>query len=308
MSRAESERAKAIAFFTNGAGRPAKKKFIFRVYRDAELVRALEAALGRKCVYCESRFAHVTPKDIEHFRPKSEIERRGQPTLVPGYFWLASDWLNLLISCPDCNRARQHEVPGQTSSVLLGKQAQFPLRDESLRVRRHTGSVDLEEPARLLLNPCIDDPEAHLTFDELGLVHPAADGHGIESEMGATSISIYALQRKLLVEERLRVLNDLRVAIAELRDVVIDIGELRNAPVRDPGQLQRKENQLQRMRLHIGSFTGKQAPYLAMVRGYIRRQKRAGEFKDLLTAPPKDSSRQLPDLPRVSSEIRSSRR
>ena len=146
ITRAQNELEQAIAFFTDPANfkndtKLSKKTFTFRVYKDPAVVKALEAVFGNKCAYCESRFAHVTPKDIEHFRPKSKIEDRDKPPLLTGYFWRAGEWTNLLVSCPDCNRARNHEVPGQTKKVRLGKQAQFPLRDESGRVRSHTANV-----------------------------------------------------------------------------------------------------------------------------------------------------------------------
>lgn len=289
ITRADHERSKAIAFFTDpnhfkDGMRLSKQKFGFSIYKDAELVRALEAALGRKCVYCESRFAHVTPKEIEHFRPRLQIERRGQPPLIPGYFWLAGDWWNLLIACTDCNRARDHEIPGQTQRVRLGKQAQFPLRTEELRVRCHTGSLDTEEPARLLLHPCIDDPEKHLTFDDQGLVYAAEDATGARSDMATISIDVYALQRKALVEERLRVLNTLKVIIDELRDVVIEFNALQRATEPNETALDFKRNQIRRLHEHLQTFTHQDAPYLAMIRGYIRRKKGEGAFTDLEAA------------------------
>ena len=81
ITRAQSELEKAIEFFTDQANfsnntKLSKKAFAFKVYKDPDLVKALEAAFGGKCAYCESRFAHVTPKDIEHYRPKSEIENK----------------------------------------------------------------------------------------------------------------------------------------------------------------------------------------------------------------------------------------
>lgn len=119
ITRAQDELAQAIAFFTDPANfkndqndtKVSKKTCTFKVYRDPAVIKALEAVFGAKCAYCESRFAHVTPKDIEHFRPKSAIENKDSPPLLPGYFWLAGEWTNLLVSCPDCNRARNREVP-----------------------------------------------------------------------------------------------------------------------------------------------------------------------------------------------------
>lgn len=48
------------------------------------------------------------PLDVEHFRPKSEIDEvdpatfrpvPGRAPTAPGYYWLAAAWSNLLPSC-----------------------------------------------------------------------------------------------------------------------------------------------------------------------------------------------------------------
>jgi uncharacterized protein (TIGR02646 family) len=146
VTKAEQELEKAVAFFTDPARFLNEQKlttdtFTFAVYKDPEIQDQLEAIFGTKCAYCETDFGAVTPKDIEHFRPKSEITvAADQDALVPGYYWLAGEWSNLLVSCPDCNRGRKHEVPGQPKKVLLGKKTQFPLSDEQQRARKHTGS------------------------------------------------------------------------------------------------------------------------------------------------------------------------
>src|SRR5205823_4178170 len=138
-----------------------------------------------------------------------------------------AEWQNLLVSCPDCNRARNHEVPGQAEKAKLGKETQFPLSDEQRRLRRQ-GNLQEEEAVRLLLNPCVDDPEDHLTFDEMGLIHAKVDGNAAASPKGAVSITVYALQRKHLVEERLRVLNTLRFNLNQLDYLVGNHNELKN--------------------------------------------------------------------------------
>jgi len=92
--------------------------------------------------------------------------------------------------------------------------------NEGGRVRTHQADITAEEPFRLLLNPCTDRPAEHLTFDDQGLVHPQPDAHGQPSEKGRISIAVYALQRKRLVEERLRVLDRLRFQLAQLNHLV----------------------------------------------------------------------------------------
>jgi uncharacterized protein (TIGR02646 family) len=202
--------------------------FVFRVYKDAELAVALERVFGKKCAYCESIFAHVTPKDVEHFRPKSEIDT-GEGDLVPGYYWLAGEWDNLLVSCPDCNRGRKFEVEGQPAPVRLGKSTQFPLAKEAGRIRASDSGLDGEEVVRLLIDPCKEEPADHLTFDDEGLIHARPDAAGQPSMKGEVSIRVYALQRKDLVLERLRVLDRLVFQIEQLRRALENQNDFRAA-------------------------------------------------------------------------------
>jgi uncharacterized protein (TIGR02646 family) len=284
ITKAEQELEKAVAFFTDpmhyeNDEKKTKKSFSFKVYKNPELVEKLDEIFLGKCAYCESRFAHVTPKDIEHFRPKSEIDN-GTKKVKPGYYWLAGDWHNLLVSCPDCNRTRNHKVPGQSKKVKLGKSTQFPLDPESMRIRDHDDDVANEEAARLLLNPCIDMPEEYLTFDEDGLIHAHKIG-GVPSKKGRSSIDVYALQRKVLVEERLCVLVDLRFQFKLLRHLIRLQNTLVTAGVTG-SDLMDNLNQIRAVSAHIAGRLNERAPYLAMLREWVLKAKQAGEFDDLL--------------------------
>ena len=61
----------------------------------------LFSVFNRKCAYCESKMAHVSPAHIEHYRPKSD-ER---------FVTLMFDWNNLFISCPACNTSKGNKFP-----------------------------------------------------------------------------------------------------------------------------------------------------------------------------------------------------
>jgi uncharacterized protein (TIGR02646 family) len=270
LTRAEQEREEAIAFFTaNYANEQklTKEAFRFAIYKDKKLVAALEAVFGKKCAYCESCFAHVTPKDIEHFRPKSEVDT-GTRRLKPGYYWLASEWDNLLVSCPDCNRTREHEVPGQPARVHLGKAMQFPLADEAKRVRSHNAVLADEEPFRLLINPCTEQPSDYLTFDDQGLIHSRDDANTQPNERGRISIAAYALQRKGLVEARLNVLDRLRFQIELLRYLV----RMHNVLIANgipADDVARNADQIRAVRDDLAGMMSQDAPYLAMLREWI---------------------------------------
>jgi len=284
-TRADAETERAVQFFTDpqnyqGDRKLTRSAFTFAVYKDPDLVSALEAVFGKKCAYCESDFAAVMPKDIEHYRPKSEVDT-GTGVLAPGYYWLAGTWSNLLVACIDCNRPRNHQVPGQTAKRRLGKATQFPLANEATRVRNHQGAIATEEADRLLLDPCLDEPEEHLTYDDDGLVHPRPDANNQPSAKAAASIEVYALQRKGLVEARLKVLSDLKLKLNLLS------GQLRThnaliAANAAPAAVADSLTQIQLVATSLRTLLSRTAPYLGMLRHYIRSTKQAGGFADLL--------------------------
>jgi uncharacterized protein (TIGR02646 family) len=283
VTKAEQEMEKAVAFFTNSQHFNNEQKlttetFDFAVYKDPEVREQLGAIFGTKCVYCETDFGAVTPKDIEHFRPKSEITT-ANGTLVPGYFWLAGEWDNLLVSCPDCNRKRVHEMPGEPEKVTLGKQTHFPLADERHRARDRA-PLTHEETVRLLLHPCVDHPENHLSFDEKGLIHPRADAGGVESAMGTKSILVYALQRKPLVERRLKVLNEFRLLFNQLNFLLKNHNNLKalGAPASDVAD---NLAQIGTVKAAMWGMLTPKAEYLAMLRGWIRTVKATNQCERL---------------------------
>lgn len=217
-TRAITERAAAIAHFS---GSKAGEPFSFTVYRDPEVKEALVLLFEGKCAYCESRIVHITPGDIEHFRPKSEIQEAAQPR--PGYYWLASCWDNLLLSCTHCNRSYTHRLQEEKEKKATGKMNQFPLSDESKRVRfpDHPNGTGDEEPYRLLLDPCVDRPEEHFEYDhETGVIKPVKR-RGIRSSRGETSIRVYVLQRVLLVQERERKLVEIHAQLQRIREEIL---------------------------------------------------------------------------------------
>jgi len=283
ITKAEQELEKAVAFYTDttrfrNEQKLTRETFAFAVYKDPDLQDQLEAIFGTKCAYCETDFGAVTPKEIEHFRPKSEITISADQTpLVPGYYWLAGEWNNLLVSCPDCNRGRRHKIPGQPKKVKLGKQTQFPLSDESKRARRGP-SVASEEPVRLLLNPCIDKPEDHLTYDVQGLVHPRTGADGVESAMGRMSIMVCALQRWPLVQNRLSAINSFRLLFEQLNYLVKNHNRLMAEPTTTPDYLADNGAQIHKVKAAMIVSLGPQAPYLGMLRDWIRNTKKNGEF------------------------------
>jgi len=195
--------------------------FDFKVYRESEVKNALISLFKGKCAYCESTFLHVYSGDVEHFRPKGQIEEVNPPK-KPGYFWLAADWNNLLLSCRNCNQKLSHQIFNSADKRTMGKMNQFPLSDlkRYIRVHNNANGINDEEQYRLLINPCIDDPEEHLEYGDQGVIKAKKDETGIASEKGSTSINVFVLQRIPLVQSREKLLIDIEAQIQRVKEAI----------------------------------------------------------------------------------------
>ena len=179
----------------NAAHAPAGP-FRFEAYKLAAVKQTLNEAFSFKCAYCESNFGATQPVAIEHYRPKGKIKTR-DGDIVPGYYWLAADWQNLLPSCTDCNSPRRQTIGGV--EITAGKGNWFPLASERRRAKQPPEEAG---EARLLLHPYRDFPDRHLEFIDEGVVRPRLSAGGRPSPKGGASIEVYALQRPGLVKAR----------------------------------------------------------------------------------------------------------
>jgi len=221
-----AERADAIEYFAGGKTKD--EKFEFKAYRDPTVKKALIELSHGKCAYCET-MEGGSDYDIEHFRPKGEISGPDQVKLELGYYWLASDWNNLYLSCMHCNQKRmQTMVDGKI--IASGKKNQFPLSNEKFRAKNHDADLTKEEDVRLLLDPGVDDPEKHLRFvesTEMGedgneTVMPVVDS---SSKKGERSLLVFGLNRKQLAEVRLVHYNSLRDKLKLIKDLIEEYNE-----------------------------------------------------------------------------------
>jgi uncharacterized protein (TIGR02646 family) len=218
------ERKRAETHFGNAAN--AGKKFSFRVYGDPTVREALHLLFQGKCAYCDSVYAATQPLDVEHWRPKAQVEFE-DGTSVPGYYWRASVWENLLPSCIDCNRQRGQVLADGTTGNH-GKGNQFPLADESKRARNEA-EIPNEDP--LLLHPYYDDPDLALEVVDGGVMR-ARDHEGEPHRKGKASIRVYALNRSALVQERaaVRLLIVQRMYTVRVLAELIDRDEIAQNP------------------------------------------------------------------------------
>lgn len=218
----------AFQAHVNSGGDPTTFQFPFERYKEKDVRRALTLLFNGKCAYCESNYSGTQPMDVEHWRPKGKVE--DDPT-HPGYYWLASEWSNLLPSCIDCNRARTQFDAVEEKEVTLGKANQFPI--SGARLTSPNGNDTDEKP--LILNPCEDDPSAYFLYTEEGYVLPLSDS-GVGRNRAMMSIQVYALNRSDLVSGRLAVrrLVDHRFnLIDEMRKIRDQLDSPDDAPIRD---------------------------------------------------------------------------
>lgn len=172
-ANSNGEKNRAIRFIENKQGEPVE----FNIYRKEEVKGTLKSLFYDKCAYCESKVTHISYPHIEHWRPKKAVY---EDKNHPGYYWLASEWDNLLLACSICNSQRY-------------KGNKFPIEVTSKYATKSNHSITMETP--LLINPCLEDPEYHLEYTDLG----AIIGHTIK---GKTSVNIYGLDRIELTLER----------------------------------------------------------------------------------------------------------
>ncbi|MCP4213646.1 MAG: hypothetical protein GY765_03270 [bacterium] len=195
---------------TKAAEKEGKKHKVTELYRDSRVKMALEELFYFKCAYCETTISVAAYWDVEHFRPKGRVA--GRPD-HPGYYWLAYKWTNLYPSCVFCNRNLKDQSLYDDPQGLpaKGKGDQFPLENEAHRAMGHEDDIAEEKP--LLFDPCNDDPEKYLAYNEKGEILPYnGDRRALET------ISICHLGRRRLCNDRARVLHLVRKIVSGLQE------------------------------------------------------------------------------------------
>lgn len=294
------------------------QSFTFKTYgkTKGDLIKVF----NRKCAYCESSILQGQPGDVEHFRPKSAVDTRldgienlsnkvkvpppEKEKIKPGYYWLAADWYNLLLSCNSCNRkSKQLNADKNTATAVeaksleketLGKGTRFPFVDVKRRIADPKVKISKEKNVRLLIDPGEDDPEVHLTFvKHIGRKNTLIDAGKPEVEekfgmikaltdKGLASIQIFGLARLSLVQERekaatqlMRDLTDLKQGISQLLSANKELKANPNNTFAKGVKQQAEDRVNLKMRSLIGQFKNTSsgtAPsqYLGMKRAMLR--------------------------------------
>jgi uncharacterized protein (TIGR02646 family) len=203
--------------------RDPSRDFEFRAYKLSAVRTALETAFNGKCAYCESGYGVVITVRVDHYRPKGQVRRKGMDP-ARGYYWLAGEWTNLLPCCDRCNSANSDFIPALNKKMTVGKANLFPLWDEA---RRATRSGDEKREYPLLLNPCDEEPEKYLRFDEHGMVEPAPSLTRRQKAKAQTSIDLLGLGGMRLVQARAQ--HAIRV-LGQIQHVLENYADWRAAP------------------------------------------------------------------------------
>ena len=139
-----------------------------------------------KCVYCESPIRHPGNASLERFRPKAGALDKDGSFSTEHYWWLAFEWRNLYTYYVTCNKAKGSKFPMKASRATPG-----------------TPYDQLLDEPRLLLDPAIDDPEKHFTFESDGKVAAL-------TPEGEATLATLELNRPDLVRSRKDVGNHAR--------------------------------------------------------------------------------------------------
>ncbi|PTX61615.1 uncharacterized protein (TIGR02646 family) [Kordia periserrulae] len=260
----KKELQEAIAHYADPNKR--NKAFKFNVYSHADVKEALIKMGKGKCAYCESDILATYVGDIEHFRPKGEIEEL-KPTgnSKPGYYWLAADWDNLLFSCRNCNQKSKQATATVAEAKSMGKMNQFPLFDENQRVRSHEDDIEEEEKVRLLLNPCKENPEEYFKYDiNSGVIKPKKRKEFLK-QRALSSIKVFALQRVPLVMEREKKAILISAQMQRVEEAFINYNDFIN----DPERAEKFGKVLQREMETLQSFLDPKEEYLGLARQMI---------------------------------------
>lgn len=211
------------------------KKFAFKtqLYGHGSVKEALIAAQHGKCCFCESKIG--PDGDVEHYRPKACYSQDRDDALHgPGYYWLAYEWSNLLLSCSTCNQRYKRNL--------------FPLSDPARRATSHHGDTADEDP--LLIHPREQDPEESVSFRREIPYSINGNPHG------TATIKVLGLNRESLNESR----RDWLSVLARLHEIV-------EAADRLPDHLQPR---VERARQILAHAVTDAAEFAAMARAAAR--------------------------------------
>ena len=190
----EQERRKAVAFYEQTAAQRLQQRYKFRgLTHLPDVVDALNGLFHSKCAYCESLLSVADPVSIDRFRPCNGAVNLDGAFAPDHDWWLAYEWFNTYPVCQRCNSMKANRFP------VAGPRVSF-----------YATSTDLVAEQALLLDPCVDLPEQHLTFGKDGMV-------ASETQQGRVTIDVVGLNRAGLIEQRREVYRIVELQLREFK-------------------------------------------------------------------------------------------
>ena len=181
---AEEARAAAASFFRSRArvNRQQQHKFAESIYAARGVRSRLEKLFHARCAFCCRPLAAKEAR-VHHLRPSQDAVGHDGSTSRSHYYWLAYDWSNLYLACTECTEAQGPKFPVDRQRATPGRIGQ---------------ALDAEMP--VVLDPCRDDPELKLVYLKSGEV-------ASEDARGRSTVDIFDLNRRQLLDLRLEVIE-----------------------------------------------------------------------------------------------------
>jgi len=167
---------------------------------------------GRVCTYCGADIGE-TARDVDHFPPKKRVDGDAGHG---GYWWLAYDYENYLLSCTVCNQKCKRD--------------RFPLENGATRTR-FEDRERLAQERRLLLNPTLDPVEDWIAVDWQKPACRLVANPALEPELAARVdrvLEMFRLNRRVLQRKKRRDIQ--RLVIQKVADDKAD--EVRTLAIR----------------------------------------------------------------------------
>lgn len=152
-----------------------------------------------KCWYSEAKpRKHGAGFDMDHFRPKSSAtDPWNGHRDWKGYPWLAYDWRNFRLACPNTNRPGR-DVEGHGA----GKGTVFPLRSPDSPIATCVAELEAEQQHVLVIDPCNAEEVCDLSFNDEGKVTCVNCNGEFYSDRVKRTVSVYNLDHAGFVEAR----------------------------------------------------------------------------------------------------------
>jgi hypothetical protein len=155
-----------------------------------------------KCGYCESSLGVTSGHCTDHYLPKSRVtfwfSNGGQKPFPNGFWWLAYEWSNYVISCYRCNQVKGYRFPVTSPPANVDQNISFP----PLLAHPYE-TIYFSKSHSIVLTP---DPSEHLIFLFTGHID------GINA-CGTLTWEVLDLNRNGLVKERFNLARKIRLAI-----------------------------------------------------------------------------------------------